>query len=323
VQQWNFGIDQQIGNDLKVTARYVGSKGTDLNVEINPNQLINGIRPYPTLSLSSPIDPGVSLGNITLNESTGNSSYQALWLTEEKRFGHGLQFNASYSWSKSIDDNSRNYQGVVVQNSYNIAGDRGLSDFDARSRVVISGIYLFPFKGNRFKEGWQISLVETTQSGNPLNFHTANSSFTGNANLRPNVTGTVETGFSPATNGSATNISFIDNPGVFIYPGNAFGTLGRNTVEGPGYSDLDIALVKNTRITERMNLQFRFDAFDSLNQVNFNNPVTTLPTPAGGAGTPFTATTTSTFGVITAGTRYAAGDFGTSRQLQASMKFIF
>jgi len=70
-------------------------------------------------------------------------------------------------------------------------------------------------------------------------------------------------------------------------------------------------------------MQIRFDAFDSLNQVNFNNPTTSLPTPAGGAGSPFVPTSSSTFGVITAGTRYAPGDFGTSRQIQLSMKLIF
>jgi hypothetical protein len=323
VQQWNVGIDHQLTSDLKVTARYVGSKGTDLNVGVNPNQLVNGVRPFPKLSASSPIDPGVTLGNITVQESAGNSSYNALWVTAEKRFAKGLQFNASYSWSKSIDENSRNYQGVVIQDSNNIRGDRGLSDFDARHRIVLSGIYQLPFKGNRLKEGWQISLLETTQTGNPLNFHTANSSFTGSANLRPNVTGSVITGFSPATNGSATSITYVQNPGVFVYPGNAFGTLGRNTITGPGYSDLDISIVKNTKITERLGLQIKLEAFDSLNQVNFNNPSTSLPTPSGGAGSAFVPTSSSTFGVISVGTRYAPGDFGTSRQIQLSMKLIF
>jgi hypothetical protein len=323
VSEWNFGIEHQLANDFKVTARYVGSKGTDLNVVRNYNQIVNGKRPYTALSASSPIDPGVTLSNISVQESVGNSSYQALWVTAEKRFAKGLQFNSSYSWSKSIDENSRNFQGVVVQDSNNIHGDRGLSDFDTRDRIVMSGIYQLPFKGNRFKEGWQVSLIETTQTGNPLNFKTANSAFTGNANLRPNVSGPVITGFSPATTGSATNITYIQNPGVFIYPGNAFGSLGRNTVTGPGYSDLDIALTKNTRINERFSAQLRIDAFDALNQVNFNNPVLSLPTPAGGAGSAFIPTSTSTFGVITAGTRYAPGDFGTSRQVQVSMKLIF
>jgi len=151
--------------------------------------------------------------------------------------------------------------------------------------------------------------VETTQSGNPLNFHTTNSAFTGNANLRPNVTGSVITGFFPSPNGSPLTVGYIQNPTVFMNQGNAFGDLGRNAITGPGWSDLDIALTKNTRITERFRLQMRADAFDSLNQVNFTNPVTTIGS--------------STTGLITGGTRFAAGDFGTSRQLQVSMKLLF
>ena len=85
--------------------------------------------------------------------------------------------------------------------------------------------------------------------------------------------------------------------------------LGRNAITGPGFSNLDIALTKNTNINERFRLQIRADAFDTLNQANFTNPVTTVGS--------------STLGLITGGTRYAAGDFGTSRQLQLSMKLLF
>jgi hypothetical protein len=309
VSEWNLGVEQQFGEDMKISARYVGSKGTDLNVERNYNQFINGARPYPTLSASSPIDPGLPLSNITVMESDGNSSYQALWLEFQKRFARGLQFNVAESYSKSIDDNSRNYQGVVIQNSYNIAGDRGLSDFNTKSRFVISGVYDLPFKGNRLKDGWQISMLEQTQTGNPLNFKTSTSGFTGNANLRPNVSGPVQVGLSPSTNGAATSVQYVQNPLVFVNQGNAFGNLGRNVVIGPGLSDLDFAISKNTRINERLTFQVRGDAFDLLNQTNFNNPVLTIGS--------------STTGIITAGTRYAAGDFGTSRQIQLSAKILF
>ena len=90
------------------------------------------------------------------------------------------------------------------------------------------------------------------------------------------MTGPVETGIIPATNGSATTVSYIQNPSVFVNQGNAFGNLGRNVIIGPGFSNLDIALTKNTKITERFTIQFRADAFDSLNQTNFDNPVTTM-----------------------------------------------
>jgi Carboxypeptidase regulatory-like domain len=309
VQQWNLGLEHQLGEDFKIAARYVASKGTDLNIERNYNQLVNGVHPYLALAANSPIDPGLPLSNITVSESDGNSSYNALWVTVEKRFAKGLQFDVSEAWSKSIDDNSRNYQGIVIQNSNCIQCDRGLSDFNTKNRIVVSGIYQLPFKGNRLKEGWQLSLVETTQTGNPLNFHTSNAAFTGQALLRPNVTGAVITGFAPATNGSATSIQYIDNPSVFVNQGNAFGDLGRNAIIGPGWSDLDLSISKNTRINERFALQFRADAFDSLNQLNFTNPGTTIGS--------------STLGIITGGTRYAQGDFGTSRQMQLSMKLTF
>jgi hypothetical protein len=309
VSEYNFNLQQQFSGDFVLMAGYYGSKGTALNIERNYNQLVNGARPIPALSASSPISPGLPLGNILVYESDGNSNYNGLWVTAKKRLAQGLQFNTSYTWSHSIDDNSRNNQGLVIQDSNNLAGDRGNSDFDVRQRVVISGVYALPFKGNRLKEGWEISLIEQAQTGSPLNFHTSNAAFTGSANLRPNVVGVPQVGFSPATNGSATSITYIENPSVFVNQGNAFGNLGRNAITGPGFFNFDMAVVKNTRIRERVNLQVRADAFDLFNQTNFANPGLTI-----GA---------STTGVITGGTRFPAGDGGTSRQLQLVMKLSF
>ena len=309
VSEWNFNIQEAFEHDLGFMLGYFGSKGTDLNVERNYNQVTNGLRPIPALSLNSPIDPGMPLSNIGVYESVGNSSYNGLWATANKQFSRGLQFNVSYAWSKSIDENSRNIQGLVLQNSFDVAGDRGLSDFDVRHRVVVSGIYNLPFRGNRLKDGWQLSLISQIQTGNPINFHTSNSAFTGSALLRPNVTGAVISGFAPATNGSATSVTYIQNPSVLVNQGNAFGDLGRNVIIGPGFSNLDFALVKNTHITERLSWQVRADAFDLLNQTNFTQPVSTVGS--------------STLGLITSGTRFPAGDGGTSRQLQLAMKLIF
>jgi outer membrane receptor protein involved in Fe transport len=309
VSQYNFNIQQQLRGDLTMMAGYFGSKGTNLNIERNYNQLVNGARPIPSLSASSPIDPGMPLGNILVYESVGNSNYSGLWVTANKRLAKGLQFDASYTWSHSIDDNSRNVQGLVIQDSNNVRGDRGNSDFDARQRFVLATIYQAPFKGNRLIEGWQVSLIEQAQTGNPLLFRTSNTAFTGSANLRPNVVGVPIVGFAPATNGSATTVTYIQNPSVLVNPGNVFGNLGRNAITGPGFFNLDLALVKNTKITERISWQVRADAFDILNQVNFTNPVLTVGS--------------ATTGLITNGTRFPAGDSGSSRQLQLSMKLIF
>ena len=310
VQSWNFNIQRQLGKDFGLMIGYFANKGTDLNIGRNYNQPTNGVRPYPALSASSPIAPGRPLGNILVYESDSNSSYNALWITAQKSLSRGLQFNASYTWSKSIDAVSRNEQGIVIQDSYNIRGDRGLSDFDARHRFVLSTVYELPFKGNRLVRGWQISLIEQIQSGNPINFHTTNTAFTGAGTLRPNIMGPVTTGYTPARNGNASFVTYIQNPTVFQDQGAALGNMGRNVVIGPGFSNLDIALVKNTKITERLTWQIRADAFDLFNQANFNQPNATVSSGS------------STFGLISA-TRFPPGDSGSSRQLQVAMKLIF
>ena len=316
VQSYNFNIQQQLAGDLAVMVGYFGSKGTDLNFARNIDQPINGVKPFTALSANSPIAPGSPLGStITVQESGGNSNYNALWFTATKRFAKGLQFNTSYTFSKSIDYNSRNNQGVAFQDSYNVRGDRGLSDFDARHRWVLSGIYNLPFKGNRLAEGWEVSTIVQLQTGNPMNFHTTNTALTGLATQRPNVVGPIPTGLFPAPSGSAAQIGYILNPGLYLSnPGNTFGNLGRNVVIGPGFANVDMALVKNTKIKERLTWQIRADAFDLLNAANFTQPTVN-------GAYPLAANTT--VGVITGGTRFPAGDSGSSRQIQLAMKLIF
>ena len=86
---------------------------------------------------------------MTIQESVSNSNYNGMWLSAEKRLAKGLTFNASYTFSKSIDNNSVGSSNPQIQNFYNIAAERALSDFDARQRFVLSGIYLLPFKWDR------------------------------------------------------------------------------------------------------------------------------------------------------------------------------
>src|SRR6185369_10092740 len=168
VQSWNLNIQREVAKDLGVTIGYFGTKGTHLRISRNINQPINGVRPFVRLSSSDPFAPNALLNNIVQIEGTGNSSYNALWVTANKRLARGLQFNTSYTFSKSIDYNSQSSQGVTLQDSYNLRGDRGLSDFDARHRFVVSGLYELPFSGNQLKEGWQVSLITQSQSGNPV-----------------------------------------------------------------------------------------------------------------------------------------------------------
>src|SRR5258708_26538259 len=128
---------------LAVSVGYFGSKGTRLRLSRNLNQTflnaaLVATRPFPALSATSPISPGIPLLNITEREGTGISNYNALWVTASKRLSKGFQFNASYTFSKSTDYGSQSSQGVTPQDSNNIPADHGLSDFEPRPRFAIS-----------------------------------------------------------------------------------------------------------------------------------------------------------------------------------------
>jgi len=298
VQSWNLNVQRQLARELVVSAGYFGSKGTHLINRRNINQPVNGVRPYPTLSAASPILPGATLGNVTQVESSGNSSYNAMWLTAVQRLRHGFQFNASYTWSKSIDYNSFSSGGIVGQDSYNLRGDRGLSDFDTRHRFVISAIYDLPLRQNKWTAGWQLAAIFQTQSGNPVNIVTNNSTVNGVAGtLRPDV------------NGPIAIIGKVDqwfDTSVFTAV-SRFGSLGRNLVIGPGFANTDFSIVKNTELSDKLRLQFRAEFFNLFNQPNFGQPGNVVGNPG--------------FGRIT-NTRFPAGETGSSRQIQFAVKLI-
>ena len=347
IQSWNLNVQRELRQGLAVTAGYFGSKGTHLRITRNLNQTflnaaLNPVRRFPTLSPNSPISPGLPLLNITFREGTSNSNYNALWVTANKRMGKGLQFNASYTFSKSIDYNSQSSQGVTVQDSYNLRGDRGLSDFDARHRFVVSGLYELPFKGNQLKEGWQLSLIEQSQSGNPVTLLAGNAgaigttipaananSLTGLATLRPDINGPLT--ISPTAAASGIGVQWFPNlvcdprPGgscpsssVVVLPvqfinGKSvyhFGSLGRNVVIGPGFNNTDLSLIKRTKLSERQMIEFRWEVFDVFNHANFGQPGRTAQVGS------------TTFGVIT-NTRFPTGDSGSSRQMQFALKYKF
>jgi len=299
LQSWNFNVQREVLRSLALSVGYFGSKGTHLISRRNLNQPINGVRPFPRLSQSSAILPGASLGNVTQVESAGNSSYNALWVTGSRRLAHGLQFDVSYTWSKSLDYNSFSTGGIIGQDSYNLRGDRALSDFDARHRFVCNGIYDLPFSGNSFLEGWQLAAIVQIQSGSPVNIITSNSTVNGVANtLRPDVTGPI-----PMI-GSVDK--WFDTSVFRAVP--RFGNLGRNVVIGPGFSNTDFSVIKNTSLGEVLHVQFRAEFFDLFNHANFGPPGTVVGTPA--------------FGQITS-TRFPTGESGSSRQIQFAVKMSF
>ena len=298
VQSWNLNLQHQF-EQFVLLAGYIGSKGTHLITRRNINQPANGVRPYPVLSSSSPILPGAALGNITQAEGSGNSSYNALWVMATRRFAEHLQFDASYTWSKSLDYSSFSTQGVVVQNSYDLAASRGLSDFDARHRFIVSALYELPWRQNRLVDGWQLAAIVQCQSGNPLNVVTTNSTVNGVAGtLRPNVDGPVEI---------FGRVDAWFDTSVFT-PVAGFGNVGRNVVIGPTFINTDFSVAKTTKLRESLLLQLRAEVFDLFNHANFGQPGNVVGSPS--------------FGRIT-NTRFPTGESGSSRQIQLSLRLSF
>jgi hypothetical protein len=298
LQSWNFNVQRELLPGVTLMAGYFGSKGTHLALQRNINQPIDGVRPFPAVSIASSILPGSPLGNITQTESTGNSSYNALWVSASRRLGTGLQIDASYTWSKSLDYNSLSSMGAAVENAYDLRADRGLSDFDARQRFVTSVLYNLPFTGKRLFEGWQAAMVLTAQRGAPVNIVTTNSTFTGVAGtLRPDVTGPIRV---------IGNADHWFDTSVFTAV-SSFGDLGRNVIIGPAFNNMDLSIMKNTVFADKIRVQFRAECFDALNHANLGQPGNVVGSP--------------NFGRIT-NTRFPTGELGSSRQMQFGIKVI-
>jgi hypothetical protein len=156
-----------------------------------------------------------------------------------------------------------------------------------------------PFRGNRFVERWQLASILQAQSGNPVNIVTTNSTVTGVAKtLRPNITGAIRV---------IGNVDRWFDTSVFT-PSSSFGNLGRNVVIGPGFNNTDFSIMKDTKVSEKMRVQFRVELFDLFNHPNFGQPGNVVGSP--------------NFGRITS-TRFPTGESGSSRQVQFAIKLIF
>ena len=325
VNSFNVNLQQELPGGIGMMIGYFGSRGDHLRLSRNLNQFVNGVRPYPRLAADSPIQPGASLGNITAISSIGKSWYNALWVTANKRLARGLQFNGSYTLSKSEDYNSLNSQGQIIQDATNPADGKGPSDFDARHRFVLNAIYELPFKGSWIAEGWQLGVITQGQTGNPINIITNINTFNGVGNtLRPDLVGNEAvlgdpnrwfdtTVCDPRIAGSCTASSVYALPvsasGVFH-----FGNLPRNSLRGPSFYTTDLSLIKNTKLGGAR-LQLRVEVFDL-----FNHPNLGQPGPGAGGRQAFPGNTA--FGVIT-NTRFPTGDSGSSRQVQFAAKVLF
>ncbi|HKV37554.1 MAG TPA: TonB-dependent receptor [Pyrinomonadaceae bacterium] len=315
MQHWNLNVERQIGERGVLEVAYVGSKGTKLLTARDINQPQPSVLP-PGLPFVPRPDP--RFDDVDLLESRANSNYHALQTRFQQRLARGFTALASYTWSKSIDDASNFFSSAgdpnFPQNSFDVAAERGRSNFDVRHRLSVSYSWALPFgKNRRYLEdngflstvltGWETYGIVTVQSGRPFtvallpeidNSGTGRSILGFGNNDRPNVVG------NPELSNRTTDQWFNTSAFAFPAPGT-FGNAGRNILNGPGYQNVNVSLLKNTALTERFNLQFRAEAFNLFNHPNFNLPDNFLGSP--------------TFGRIT-----SARD---PRHLQFGLKLLF
>ncbi|HEV2272965.1 MAG TPA: TonB-dependent receptor [Acidobacteriaceae bacterium] len=280
LKQWNLTVQRQMNSNTMVEVAYVGSRGTNLAVVTDLNQVPVGLlgpndasaRPYPEFQ------------SITGINAVGISNYNALQASVERRMSNSLEFNFNYTWSHMLDYQDSSGWGTKqgtqpFQNAYSPAANYGPSNFDIRNMFKGQSIYLLPFGSkqrflnssailDQFVGGWMLSGTFVAQGGNPFTPNMAiNNSYSQSSNALqyPNVVG------NPKLSSHGVNEWF----NVAAYGAPAAGTFGdmrRNSVYGPGLTQLNLGLRKTFPIRERISADFSVNATNALNHASFGQP---------------------------------------------------
>jgi hypothetical protein len=277
--QYNLNIQREVASALLVEAGYIGNvshhlTANDLSIDQVAPQVMGpgdaqSRRPFPQFS-------GVSW----INPSIGNSTYHAVFVRTDKRFGAGFSFLAHYTFSKFIDDvESANEYGITgsYMDAYNRRLDKGLSGSDVPHRLVLTLLYeVRQFRGHRVLNaalgGWRLGLLETAQSGAPFTvITTANTTNAFPAGtLRPNLL------HDPNLSSGQSITHWFDTSAFAAPPAYTFGNSPRSGLRGGSLVTTDVTLEKSFRFTERWRFDLRSEFYNILNRANFNVPGSTL-----------------------------------------------
>ena len=298
--------------------------GTQLNGQVpNPyyGVITTGTLSQPTITRGQALRPYPQFTGVSSRNATyGGSTYHAMFLKVERRLSKGFSILASYTVSKLIDDMipspnnfpGESFSGAPLQNFYDRRGERALASWDTPQALVISYVYELPFGPGKallnqpgvlgkIVGGWELNGITVFMSGPPLQVTGGNASGAFSGTQRPNWSGVNATKSGPISD----RLGAFFDPSVFSLNDTfTFGNAPRimPNLRGPGVNNFDISVFKNVRIHERVRVQFRAEAFNAFNRVQFANPATGI--------------TANTFGRI-------SGQQNSPRDIQLALKLLF
>jgi hypothetical protein len=304
--QYNLNIQRQIAPQTVLSIGYVGQVARHLwgQTNINPPECDTygdggpdtNCTVLPTLSdpnsgahftATNPrLNP--QFGPLTSENATGVSNYNSLQVNLNRQFARNFTAQVSYTYSHCIDDGSFTSSleefGADQVDPYNQKYDYGNCIFDIRHNISVNGLYALPFKGNRLVEGWQLATIFGAHSGLPLDVTRGAGSLdnlSGETATRANYSNAPGCSPNQILNQAIPNSPDITwfNTACYTDPADGYvGNVRRNSLAGPDSLDLDFSILKNTKITERLNVQFRAEAFNIINKFNEGMPSAVLDT---------------------------------------------
>ena len=339
---YNLTVDQQLPGSMLLSVGYAGSRGLNLIQTVEGNPIIPlTLNPttYPTSELATtnnaacianPGQPGCrvnpQLGFCECKVTGGDSWYNAFQLRVLKQMSHDLQFQVSYTFSKTLDTTQGQHGGeaggssITGTDPWNLATDKGPSDFNTPNWLAVNSTYTIPSKAKgtmgALANGWRVSNIMQITSGLPFSVTASNcrsnSMVLGNCSDRVNTIN----GCNRIEWNGDPNTSYFNQSCFVLQPGGTLGNESRNSLMGPKQVNFDLSMVKDTVLThlgEGKHLEFRAELFNLFNHPNF-------AIPSGRAQ--FSASAT-TINAAPTGVGLITNTLHDSREVQFAMKFIF